>query len=127
METHDLNAALLTLGELRIGDDTSEQEAAAAMQMLSSFNRCAIGLVRFSGETPWERHLDDEFLHVLEGEIELTLLPASGDALRSTLRAGSVCVVPRGLWHRQNARATTALMFATSEAGNETSDAADPR
>jgi hypothetical protein len=38
-----------------------------------------------------------------------------------------VCVVPRALWHRQRAAATTALMFATSEEGNETSDAEDPR
>ena len=127
MQSHDLHAALRTLGELRIGEATTEAEAAASMQMLSSFNRCAIGLVRFSGETPWERHLDDEFLHVLEGEVELALLPASGAALRSVLRAGSVCVVPKGLWHRQNAKATTALLFATSEEGNETSDAEDPR
>lgn len=127
METHDLHAALRTLGALRIGEATTEAEAAASMRMLTSCNRCAIGLVRFSGQTPWERHLDDEFLHVLEGEVELTLLPASGAPLHSTLRAGSVCVVPKGRWHRQHAAATTALMFATSEEGNEASDAEDPR
>ena len=127
MQVHDLVAALRSLPELRIREGMREEEAAASMQLLASFNRCAVGLARFSGETPWERHLDDELLHGLEGEVEVTLLPASGAALRCTLRPGSVCVVPKGLWHRQRAESGAALLFATSEQGNETSDAADPR
>ena len=127
MQVYDLAAALRSVSELRIHEGMREQDAAAAMRQLTTFNRCAIGLVRFSGETPWERHPDDELLHLLEGEVEVTLLPASGAPVRCTLRAGSLCVVPRGLWHRQRAALSAALLFATSEAGNEASDADDPR
>jgi quercetin dioxygenase-like cupin family protein len=105
---------------------TTESEAAAAMQMLADFNACTAGVVRFSGETPWERHPDDEFLHVLEGEVQLTLLGERGQDL-VRLRAGQVFVVPRGSWHRQHAETPAALLFITSREGNEASEAADPR
>lgn len=127
MQAHDVRSVLRTLPELRIAEDMREEDAAASMRMLASCNRCAIGLVRFSGETPWERHPDDELIHVLEGEVLVTLLPERGPPEHSTLREGSVCVVPKGLWHRQQASAKAALLFATSEEGNETSRAEDPR
>jgi hypothetical protein len=47
--------------------------------------------------------------------------------LRTTFAAGSIFVVPRGLWHRQNAAARTTLLFATALKGSEHSWAEDPR
>jgi ethanolamine utilization protein EutQ (cupin superfamily) len=47
-----------------------------------------IGLGRYSGRSPWERHLNgDELLYVLDGEVEITLLSDSLEAEQETLRA----------------------------------------
>jgi mannose-6-phosphate isomerase-like protein (cupin superfamily) len=69
----------------------------------------AIHLGRLSGEMPWERHPDgDKLLQVLEGELDITLLAAIG-LLQETIRAGSILVVPRGLWHRLQGRDAAVL------------------
>lgn len=56
------------------------------------------------GPSPWEMHPDcDELLHVIEGKIEIEILPEkSGDSETFTLTAGTFLVVPKGCWHRQN-------------------------
>lgn len=86
MSAHDLATELRLLGELRIRDETNEAEAAAAMRALQDFNRCMVGLVRLSAETPWEKHPHDELLVLLEGEIELTALPARDPRWRRRMR-----------------------------------------
>src|SRR5262245_33285357 len=71
---------------------------------LASFEHGGVFVGRFKGQTPWERHRrGDELVQVLAGEVRLTLLEASGP-VQITLPAGSVFVVPRGLWHRQRTR-----------------------
>ncbi len=127
MEPFDLGRALAEVPELVIRKDaTSEAEAAAAMRVLADFNQCMAGLVRFSGQTPWERHPDDELLHILEGEVRVTVLGAS-ETRCLVLSAGQIFVVPRGHWHRQETAARAALLFITSRDGNEASEADDPR
>jgi quercetin dioxygenase-like cupin family protein len=123
----DVFEELRSLGLLSIGADTTEDDAGAAMRILAAFDRFMVGLVRFEGETPWERHPADELLHLLEGEVEVTLLPPSGSAQRVTIRTGSLFVVPTGLWHRQLARKPAALLFVTAAEGNDASTAVDPR
>lgn len=124
LEVHPLSAALADLPELRITDATTEEDAMGAVRSLAEWNGCTVGLVRFSGETPWERHGEDELLHVLEGEVEITILRPDARVV-GTARAGSVVVVPRGCWHRQHARATATLLFVTGT--TDVSTAADPR
>jgi mannose-6-phosphate isomerase-like protein (cupin superfamily) len=122
---HDLSSRCADLATLRIEGKTTEADAAAAMRVLDDFNGCMLGLARFSGETPWERHEEDELLHILEGEVEITVL-LDGDArIHGVARAGQIVVVPRGRWHRQHARATTTLLFVTGTTGSST--ARDPR
>jgi quercetin dioxygenase-like cupin family protein len=105
----------------------TEEDAAASMRFLEPFNECMLGAVRFSGETPWERHPEgDELLFVLEGEIVVTILSDSGRD-SAALTAGSVCIVPRGLWHRQRADTAAAVLFATPTKGTDNSWAEDPR
>jgi len=122
--THDLATACARLGELRIAAETTEADANDAIRALGELNGCTLGLVRFSGGTPWERHAEDELLHILEGEVEVTIL---GDETRvvGTARAGQVLVVPRNCWHRQHAHATATLLFATGT--TDISTAEDPR
>jgi quercetin dioxygenase-like cupin family protein len=126
MEIHDLAGAARGLPTLDISPGTTEAEAMAAHRMLGVFGKHTIGLVRFSGRTPWERHPDDELLHVLDGEVELTLL-TGGAPTRVVLSAGSMFVVPSGVWHRSLPRPLVALLFVTSSEGNQHSLADDPR
>jgi quercetin dioxygenase-like cupin family protein len=122
--TQDLGAVRARLGELRIAAETTEADASDAIRALGEFNGCTLGVVRFSGETPWERHAEDELLHILEGEVEVTIL-GEGTRVVGIARAGQVVVVPRNCWHRQHARATTTLLFVTGTTDISTAD--DPR
>lgn len=126
MQIHDIRAALRELPTLNITPSTSEEEAMAAPRMFGSLGEYLVGMVRFSGQTPWERHPDDELLHVLEGEVEVTIL-TDREPTRVTLPSGSMFVVPSGLWHRSLPRPVVTLLFVTSSKGNTHSFADDPR
>jgi quercetin dioxygenase-like cupin family protein len=126
MNVIDVQSVLKSVGKLEIAKQTTSDDASAAMKMLGNFNQCMMGLVCFSGLTPWERHNDDEFLHVLEGKVAVTIL--GDDKVNAvTLHAGSIFVVPGGLWHKQNSPEGVKLLFLTSQEGNEESGAEDPR
>ena len=124
---HDLRAALSGLPELAIASSTTAEEAAAAVRPIASLDLCTLGVMRYSGLTPWERHPDgDELLHPLEGEVDVTLL-TDGGPTQVTVRAGSVFVCPRGLWHRQLPRPAVTMFFGTPTENEEVSWAEDPR
>lgn len=53
----------------------------------------------FCGDTPWERHHDDELLLILDGEATLVLL-TDGDERPAHLSKGQFFVVPERTWHR---------------------------
>jgi len=94
------------------------------LRKLGSFQGCTVGLVRLSGPTHWERHPAQELLHVLEGEIEIRT--RAEDGLGSVrLRAGSVFIVPEGLWHHVVGLPDAALFFLTPSEGSEHREA-DP-
>src|SRR5438034_4303396 len=124
---HDLRAALSGLPELAIASSTTEEEAAAAVRPIASLDQCTLGVMRYSGLTPWERHPDgDELLHPLEGAVDVTLLTDSRPT-HVTVRAGSVFVCPRGLGHRQLPRPAVTMFFGTPTENEEVSWAEDPR
>ncbi|QTC88555.1 cupin domain-containing protein [Brevundimonas pondensis] len=65
----------------------------------------------------WEMHPSgDEFLHLIEGELEV-VLDRPGEDARLTLTQGGAVVVPRGVWHRLLLRQPSALMFVTPGGG----------
>ncbi|TMA53519.1 MAG: cupin domain-containing protein [Deltaproteobacteria bacterium] len=124
---HDLRAALGGLPELAITSSTTAEEADAAVRTITALDQCMLGVMRYSGLTPWERHPDgDELLHVLEGEVDVTVLTDDGPA-EVNVRAGSVFVCPRGLWHRQRPRPAVTMLFGTPVETEEVSWAEDPR
>jgi quercetin dioxygenase-like cupin family protein len=126
LEARDIRATLDALPELRIGAGTTAAEADAAFGELASLNGRGLFVGRFHGLSPWERHSNgDELLHVLEGEVEETVLTEEG-AVERTLSAGSVFVCPRGLWHRQLARRGATGLYATPKP-TDVSFAEDPR
>jgi quercetin dioxygenase-like cupin family protein len=126
----DLPAALRDLSAvppLAITRDTTEAEANGAIREIGRLENRFLGVMRFSGTTPWERHPDgDELLHVLDGEVDVTVLTDDGP-VDVAVPAGSLLVCPRGLWHRQTPRAAATVFFATPTATSEASWAADPR
>lgn len=110
----------------QIADTLDEME----FRELESFNDGHLGVFWSSagGPSPWEMHPDtDEFLQVLEGEIEVEILPhGKGEGSLLRLRAGAYCVVPKGCWHRQTLIARSKELYVTP--GNtEHSHAEDPR
>src|SRR6516225_8590616 len=74
-------------------------------KQLASFNKGTVGIFRASaGVSPWERHPDDhESLHVLEDEVEITVIAPEGWTTAS-VTAGAVLIERRGLWHRHTIR-----------------------
>jgi quercetin dioxygenase-like cupin family protein len=125
--SHDLQAALRDLPELTITASTTAEEADAAVRPLANVDPCLFGVMRYSGLTPWERHpAGDELLHVLDGEVEVTVLTDDG-RVDVNVPSGSIFVCPRGLWHRQLPRPSVTILFGTPSETTEVSFAADPR
>jgi mannose-6-phosphate isomerase-like protein (cupin superfamily) len=103
---------------------------AAELKRLGSLDRATIGLFRFSGRAPWERHPDgDELILVLDGGGEITVLTEEEGAepIRAELRPGRLFVCPRGLWHRPVATPSMTALYVTPLGGSEHSWAEDPR
>jgi uncharacterized cupin superfamily protein len=94
---------------------------------LAGFNDGHVGVFGSGpGTSPWERHPDDdELLHVLEGEVVITVLTESGP-IDTTVTLGSVFVVPKGLWHRHHIPTQLKELYVTPGA-SEHSFAEDPR
>jgi quercetin dioxygenase-like cupin family protein len=122
-----IDAALRGAAPLAISEQTSAAEADAAFRTLATCNQQTLGVMRFSGQTPWERHSDgDELLHALDGAVDVTVLTDEGPR-HAIIAAGSVFVCPRGLWHRQQAQPSVTMLFATPTRMTEVSFAEDPR
>ena len=113
MKAYAIDTTLKEVPGLVISATTTAEEADAAFPQLAPFNQGGIFIGRYLGQPPWERHPHaDELLHVLDGEIDLTVLTDEG-LVRSNIPAGSVFVVPQGLWHCPVARVMTTLLSAT--------------
>jgi mannose-6-phosphate isomerase-like protein (cupin superfamily) len=117
MEAHDVRAALDGQPIWTTEDGT------VSFWRLASFNDGMVWVGRYSGESPWERHLDaDEFLYVVEGEFDVIVL-TDGRPVETTVRAGSIFVVPRERWHKQVARGwVTQLGVTTGRVEHSTAD-----
>jgi quercetin dioxygenase-like cupin family protein len=126
MEAQNVASAFSGLPELRVTATTTPAEANAAVRVLAGFNRDSVGVVRFSGKTPWKRHPGDELLYVVQGTVDVTVLLDSG-VQQATLTEGSIFVVPKDRWHRQVPRPVVSLMFVTPVDGTDASWADDPR
>lgn len=98
---------------------------------LADFNGGHIGVFwsEAGGPSPWEMHPEcDELLHVIDGEIEVEILPrkAKEEGQTASVTAGSFIIIPCGCWHRQTMRARTKEMYLTP-GPTEHSSAEDPR
>ena len=103
----------------RLSDETGSIEAVRVQngndrfRKLCTFDRWTLGVMHFSGRTPWERHPGgDEMVHVLSGQIEVTVLADNGP-VNETVQEGSFFVCPRGFWHRQVATTPSTMLYTT--------------
>lgn len=119
---------------MEIGLFNPLQQSAALPEMefsrLAGFDAGEAG-VFWSGEggpSPWEMHPDcDELLHVLEGEIQVEILPADGgESTLVVVKSGWFLVVPTGCWHRQTITEKARELYVTPGQTLH-SGAADPR
>jgi mannose-6-phosphate isomerase-like protein (cupin superfamily) len=111
-------AEIKTLQQLNIAEETNESDAEKSMRFLGTFNQCMYGMVNFVGETPWEFHPDDEYLQVIEGDVEVVLC-VSENKTTVSLAPGDIFIIPKEVWHRQFSQDGVKLMFMTSSEGNQ--------
>jgi hypothetical protein len=83
------------------------------------FHGCTCGVASFVGRPPWERHADDELLHILDGECELTVRHPSGIRTTRMLSRGDLVIVPRNCWHNNNAWLGVTMLFMTPTEGSD--------
>lgn len=127
MRGHDIQSALESAPEIDLDANPTLEQVSAAFPKLASFDEGGVTVGRFAGRTPWERHVDsDEFLLVLDGEVQITLL-TDDDAVDVTVAAGSIFVVPRGLWHRQLPQSVATVLSLIPTDHGPVSFADDPR
>ena len=127
LEEHNLRAALREVPHLTITADTTGEEAEAAVRQVAKIGNLTLGVMSYSGQTPWERHPDgDELLLALDGEVDVTV-QTDARLVHRKLRAGEVFVCPQGLWHRQLAEKSVSMLYGTPTETTEISFADDPR
>lgn len=116
MNAYELSAAVGRMPPVDLA--TLEDEPPSPIGY-SDFHGCVCGVASFVGRPPWELHNgDDELLHILAGECDLTVLSNDTEETRS-LRQGDVVLVPQGCWHRSHAASGVTLLFMTPSEGSE--------
>jgi mannose-6-phosphate isomerase-like protein (cupin superfamily) len=112
----DLNAEFAKLKMLRgRTPETPEAERKGAFARLAPYRDSAINVAKFSGEGPWERHINgDEIVQVIDGTTTMHIMFEDGPQ-SFTLKAGMVVIVPQGNWHRFEAPDGVSLMTTTPQ------------
>jgi mannose-6-phosphate isomerase-like protein (cupin superfamily) len=112
----DLNAEFAKLKMLHgRTPETPEAERQGAFARLAPYRDSAIGVAKFSGEGPWERHVNgDEIVQVVDGAATLHIMFDDGPQ-SFVLKAGMVVIVPQGNWHRFEAPDGVSLMATTPQ------------
>jgi len=106
--------------------ETPDDLVNKAFTTLSDYDNGGVFTGSYSGDSPWERHTKgDELVHILAGETKLTVLTETGTKMLD-LKAGMLCVVPKGLWHRFNAPHGVTVLSVTPQP-TEHSIEEDPR
>ena len=91
----DIKAELAPLTPLKMrGEQTTEEQAAAAFAELSPFRDGGIFAGTFQGDSGWEIHpKGDEIVQILDGATSLTILIEGGEEILQ-LSADMLVVVP---------------------------------
>jgi mannose-6-phosphate isomerase-like protein (cupin superfamily) len=123
MKTHDVLSAMDAVREKAASGPRGRANADFGL-----LNDYSLGLGRYSGPSPWERHRNgDELLYVVAGEVEVTLLSAGHGEEREVLRTGCLFVVPKDRWHQLNAANGVSILFASPPESGAERTRDDPR
>lgn len=88
--------------------------------VIAAYNNNDIMVVKFKGEFPFHLHQDtDDFFLVLKGEMTMDYENSS-----HPVRAGEVCVVPRGITHRPRAEQECEVLLIEPKGEPNTGDPA---
>jgi mannose-6-phosphate isomerase-like protein (cupin superfamily) len=112
----DINAEFAKLKMLRgRTPETPEADRQGAFARLAPYRDSAINVAKFSGEGPWERHINgDEIVQVVDGATTLHIMFEDGPQ-SFALKEGMVVIVPQGNWHRFEAPEGVSLMTTTPQ------------
>jgi mannose-6-phosphate isomerase-like protein (cupin superfamily) len=112
----DMNAEFAKLRMLRgRTPETPEAERQGAFARLARYRDSAINVAKFSGEGPWERHVNgDEIVQIVDGATTLHVMFDDGPQSYA-LKPGMVVIVPQGKWHRFAAPDGVCLMTTTPQ------------
>jgi mannose-6-phosphate isomerase-like protein (cupin superfamily) len=112
----DLNAEMAKLKMLRgRTPETPEADRQGSFVRLAPYRDSAINAAKFSGEGPWERHVNgDEIVQVVDGATTFHIMTEAGPQSYA-LKAGMVLIVPQGAWHRFEAPDGVSLMTTTPQ------------
>lgn len=110
----DVAAAVAGLPALPDWPADEERTVRYVYAHLGDIESGGVYLSRFEGDTPWERHRGEEFLHVLDGRARLVILLADGP--RTTeLSPGTVATVPDGCWHKFTTSGVATVLSITPQ------------
>ncbi|MEM9200433.1 MAG: cupin domain-containing protein [Actinomycetota bacterium] len=79
--------------------DSTPDELAGAFARLADTEMGAVFIGHYGGDSQWERHIGDEYVSVVAGSTEMTMIIDGADVTR-TMTAGQFVIVPKGTWHR---------------------------
>lgn len=113
------NAAVLNVTDTFWSDLNDKYGDFAGHALISCF--------RFEEPWPtWEVHpAGDEFVCLLEGDIEMTLAMPDGDQTVRLTEPGSFVIVPRGVWHTAAPLESTRMLFVTPGEGTQNREQPD--
>ena len=125
----DLDAELAKLTTFRgRTPQTTITDRQGTAARLASYRDGALTATRFAGMGHWEMHPADELIHVIDGTATLDIVCDEGPPKPFMLYAGTLAVIPQGVWHRFHSSGGTTLMTATPFHGETIAlDIADPR
>ena len=113
--------------DLNIRDLSNILKLNARGKPLIDFNGQQVLISKFSEHPKWEFHPNsDEFLQVIEGDLELILLMGTGSK-ELRLGADSICVIPKSVWHSPIPHGPVTLLSVGNYEGTLISDEDDPR
>ncbi len=109
----DVDAALARLTAFARTPTSPEADRRKGLAQLAPYRDGAIFVSKFSGTGGWERHpKGDEIVYIVNGATTLHSLPGE-EAQAQELRAGTMVVIPQGVWHRFETSVSVTLMSVT--------------
>ena len=94
--------------------DSTDDELAPAFAQLAETGMGVVFIGHYGGDSQWERHIGDEYVAVVDGSTEVTMIVDGADVTH-TMTAGQFVIVPEGTWHRFHTPDAVKVMTITPQ------------